>query len=265
MRPVAGFDEATAVRRRGDGDYGVRMDPDWFVAGPNGGYVASVLLRALVAEVGDPGRPPRSLTVHYAQPAAEGEAAVRTELVRAGKSMSFLTARLVQGDRVVANALAAFGRGRADLEFQDVRPGAGSPDGLRSIESDVQPPIAQRYEYRPREVMAPYSGAPSEFECWLRLREPRPVDEVLLATHVDALFPPILFRATTPVIAPTVDMTVHFRQPPAVEGFDGWCLARARTRTAAAGFVEEDCELYDDTGVLLAHSRQLAVLVPLTR
>lgn len=260
---MAGFDEATAVRRREDGEYDVRMDPDWFVFGPNGGYVASVLLRALVTEVDDPGRPPRSLTVHFAQPAGEGPATVRTEVVRAGKSMTFLTARLVQGDRTVANALAAFGNGRGDLDFQDFRPAHRSPEGLTTIESEGAPPIAQRYEYRPIDPRQPYSGADSEFECWLRLREPRPVDEVLLATHVDALFPPILFRATTPVVAPTVDLTVHFRQPPAVDGFEGWCLARARSRTAAAGFVEEDCELYDDTGVLLAHSRQLAILVPL--
>lgn len=262
MRPMGGFDEATAVRRRGGGAYDVAMDPDWFVVGPNGGYVASVLLRALVTEVGDPGRPARSLTVHYAQSANEGPATVHTELVRAGKSMSFLTARLVQGDRVVANAMATFGRGRSDVAFQDFVPSAPPPERLQPIASDG-PPIAQRYEYRPVEPRQPFSGVDSEFECWLRLREPRPVDEVVLATHVDAMFPPVLFRVTTPLFAPTVDLTVHFRRPPAVEGFDGWCLGRARTRTAADGFVEADCEIYDSSGVLLAQSRQLAVLVSL--
>ena len=263
MRRMAGFDEATAVRRRGDGAYDVAMDPDWFVAGPNGGYVASVLLRALVTEVGAPGRPPRSLPVHYAQAAVEGPAAVLTEVVRTGKSMSFLTARLVQAGRVVANAMATFGRGRSDLEFQDFRPDTLPPGQVEPLVSDISPPIAQRYEYRPIGVRQPFSGVDSEFECWLRLREPRPIDEVVLATHVDAMFPPVLFRATKPVIAPTVDLTVHFRRPPSVEGFDGWCLGRARSRTAAEGFVEEDCEIYDESGVLLAHSRQLAVLVPL--
>lgn len=259
---MAGFDQATAVRRRAEGTYDVDLDRDWFVVGANGGYVASILLRALVATVDDPGRPPRSLTVHYARPALEGPATVVTEVTRAGKSMSFLTARLVQDDRLVANALLACGAGRSDLEFQDYLPAAPPPEAVEPLVVDNPVPIVRRYEYRPVERQVPFSGGRSEVESWLRLREPRPVDEVLLATHVDALPPPLMFRATSPVVTPTVDLTVHFRNPPAADGYDGWCLGRARTRTAAGGFVEEDVELYDDTGVLLAQSRQLAIVIP---
>ena len=253
---MAGFDEATAVSGND-----AHLDGDWFVVGPNGGYVASVLLRALTQVV--PDRPPRSLTVHFVQPGAAGPATVTTSVERAGRSMSFLSGRLTQEDRLVATALAAFGTGRDVTTFQDFRPDAPPPGALETVElPGISPPIAERFDYRPRVRMAPFSGADSEFECWVRLREPRAIDAVLLATLVDALAPAMMFRATVPTVVPTLDLTVHFRHAPR-PGYDGWCLARARTRTAADGFVEEDCEVYDEAGTLLAQARQLALLMPL--
>jgi acyl-CoA thioesterase len=256
---MAGFDAATAARRDGDG-YAVALDPDWFVVGPNGGYLASVLLRALTGTA--PGRPPRSLTVQYATAGAAGPARVTTSVERAGRSMSFLSARLTQDGTLVATALAACGTGRDTTSFQDFRPAVTPAEDLETVLlPGVSPAIAQRFDYRPLARIVPFSGADSEFECWVRLREPRPLDAVLLATLVDALAPAMMFRATVPTVVPTLDLTVHFRHAPP-PGYDGWCLARARTRTASEGFVEEDCEIYSSSGTLLAQSRQLALLVP---
>ena len=57
-------------------------------------------------------------------------------------------------------------------------------------------------------------------------------------------------------------MTIHFRTelPLAHARPDGWCLAVFRSRLAAGGFVEEDGEVWSHEGVLLAQSRQLAVM-----
>jgi len=61
---------------------------------------------------------------------------------------------------------------------------------------------------------------------------------------------------------PTVDLTIHFRTelPLAHARPDDWCLAVFRSRLAAGGFVEEDGEVWSHDGVLLAQSRQLAVI-----
>jgi hypothetical protein len=48
------FERDTAVSLAADGSYDVRIDGAWWIVmGPNGGYVAALVLRALQAEVGD--------------------------------------------------------------------------------------------------------------------------------------------------------------------------------------------------------------------
>ena len=75
------FDRDTAVRALGDGRYEARIDSGWFVVrGPNGGYIAALMLRALADRVNDSARAPRSLTVHYTAPPVEGPAWIETTI-----------------------------------------------------------------------------------------------------------------------------------------------------------------------------------------
>ena len=60
------FDRDTALVALGDGRFAGRMDPGWWIErGPNGGYVAAIILRALTMAVDDVDRSPRSFTVHF--------------------------------------------------------------------------------------------------------------------------------------------------------------------------------------------------------
>ena len=50
------FDAETAVTPLGDGRYSAGLDRSWWVQrGPNGGYLAAIVLRALTETVADPG------------------------------------------------------------------------------------------------------------------------------------------------------------------------------------------------------------------
>ena len=62
---------------------------------------------------------------------------------------------------------------------------------------------------------------------------------------------------------PTVDLTVHVRTPlPAPDvGPEDAVLVSFRTREVGQGLIEEDGEIWSRNGRLLAHSRQLAVLL----
>jgi acyl-CoA thioesterase len=111
----------------------------------------------------------------------------------------------------------------------------------------------------------PWSGAAAaRSAAWLRLVEPRPPDAPIVALFADAL-PPAAFsvaRAFADVgPVPTVDLTVHFRAPlPLAVAPDEFLLCHFTTRAVSEGFLEEDGEIWTPDGVLVAQSRQLAIL-----
>ena len=74
------------------------------------------------------------------------------------------------------------------------------------------------------------------------------------------------FKLEQPNPAPTIDLTVHFRGglPPVAERDpDELCLARVRGGLIREGFFEEDTVMWSADGRVLAHSRQLALLLPM--
>jgi len=264
------FDLDTAVQPLGDGRYQARIDPGWFVVrGPNGGYVGAILLRALTAAVDDPERAPRSLTIHYTAPPVAGPAEIDTAVERRGRSLTTVSARLRQGDRLLGLAIAAFSKPREAPSFRDAAP-PELPPPERCTPLPKRIAIHERYEQRWGLGPLPFSGGSSEIALsggWIRLAEgTRPLDAPLVAAFTDA-WPPAVFARFTPEQVgagiPTVDLTIHFRAPlppPDVRPGD-FVLAAFRSRYARDGFLEEDGEIWSAGGELLAHSRQLALLL----
>jgi acyl-CoA thioesterase len=266
VAPATAFDRATAVQADGDGTWAATVDESWSApAGPNGGYVAAIALRAMEAELGDPSRPARSLTLHYLRPPGGGLLEIDVEVERSGRRMSTVTARASQDGKLQVLAVGAFG---VDMDgapdFAAPAPAAPAPDDVDAVPPLPQVPMSAYFEMRPAVGAAPFSGSGGEAVSggWLRFREPRPLDAPALAMYADAWWPPVFTRLTRPVPVPTVDLTIHFRNPAAAAalGPEDPVLAIFRTSTSEAGFVEEDGELWSPDGTLLAQSRQLALL-----
>jgi acyl-CoA thioesterase len=268
---VTRFDRDTAVTPAGDGAFDVVIDRGWWiVVGPNGGYVAALVLRAMEAALADPERPARSLTLHYVSPAEAGPARVHVRVERSGRSMSALSARLVQGERLIALGLASFGRGRAGLAFQDhAMPEVAPPERIAPTDTTAGHTVPLRQRFELRRVYGsdgPSPSARAQVGGWMRFKEPRVPDAPALALFSDAWPPAIAQRQAlgTEVLrgVPTLDLTVHFRAPvPASAKPDDFYLCVFRTQTALNGFLEEDGEIWTRDGTLLAHSRQLALLI----
>lgn len=258
---------------QGDGRYAASFSRDWYVhAGPNGGVVAAVLLRACTAQVADPLRSPRTLTVHYLGPPAEGAAEVVVSVERAGKGVSFLSARLVQGSDVRAIALAAFGAPRAEHVAWSARPiptlppPQDCPELALGVETAPPPPIRDRWDCRWALGQA-NSESPTEGTLtggWIRASVGTPVDHVLIAAMADAWLPPLIARPGVPALnVPTVELTVHFRDTTTLPQLrpQDWFACSFRTDVAQEGFLEEDGLIWAADGRLVAMSRQLSVAV----
>jgi acyl-CoA thioesterase len=261
------FDRGTAVTPLGGGRYSATIDPGWGVPrGPNGGYLAAIVMRALQAEVDDAARAPRSLTCHYLRPPATGAVEVEVRVERDGRSMTSLSARLLQDGATCVLALAAFGLDlESALDYATVPmpevPPAAEIEPWPYVEG--MPPISARLDIRPALGGHPFAaGAEAIVGGWLGLAEPRPLDAALLCLYADGWLPAPYARLSAPVPAPTIDLTVHFRaRPPAGVGTEP-VLVRAASLTSREGYFEEDAHIWAPDGTLLAQSRQLALLRP---
>jgi acyl-CoA thioesterase len=268
---VADFDADTAVTAAGDGVWRADISPRYSVPrGPNGGYIAAVVLRAMEAQVADAQRAPRSLTLHYLRPPAPGApATIQTTIERAGRTLTTVTARLIQDDKPMVLAIGAFADDFPTVADYATPPPpelAAGPSELHTLDpAPGVPPIAHRAAMAPVFGPAPMSGGDEAVTGgWLRLAQPRPADAAVLAFYADAWLPSPFARLTTPAPAPTIDLTIHFRARlphPGMADADP-VLARFSSSTSHGGFFEEDGALWAPDGTLLAQSRQLALLFP---
>jgi acyl-CoA thioesterase len=267
--PPGRFDSDTAVWPD-DGGFAAEVSPDWRAGrGPHGGYLAAVILRALTHTVAEPERAVRSLTIHYARAPEPGPVRILTTVERAGRSLSTLSARLEQDGKLIALALAAFsvpwtGPELSGLLMPDVNP-PKEPRKTGSLPG--APPFARFITFQRRLGGRPFGGEqePMEMGGWLGLAEERPVDALSLAFFTDALIPAPFMRLTEPNAAPTIDLTIHFRERLPRTGDpdpNELVLIRVRGGLAHDGFFEEDTVIWAADGSVLAQSRQLALLLP---
>lgn len=262
------FERGTAVESLGGGAYRGTMAPDWFAPlGPNGGYIAAVVVRAFQAEVADPDRAPRSLTLHYLRPPAEGEVRIEVTVERAGRRLTSLSARLVQDGNLCVVALGALATEfPSPLDYAEPPPAVPPADERPPARvHPLAPPIAQQLDVRPiGDGPALLSGADEALvTAWVRLAEPSVADAAAVALYTDALVPTPWTRLRAPSPAPTVDLTIHFRTRLPLDGLDpgAHLLAQFSSSTSEGGYFEEDGRVWAPDGTLLAQSRQLALLL----
>jgi len=269
------FDRTTAVSRRSgepgrQATYDAVLDPGWVVGGGvNGGYLLSVLGAAVAETSGAFGHPdPFIVTAHYLSASRPGPATVSTSLLRNGRSLSTVAATMTQeqdgADVPRLTALASYG----DLHglTDEVATTAEEPDLPRReqcVPTSAAPedfrrtaPLLDRFDLLVDPGCVGWAlGEPSGrgmLQGWFRLNEREPDPQSLLLA-VDAL-PPVTFDLGLIGWAPTLELTVHVRARPA----PGWLKLRHATRNVAGGYFEEDCEVWDAAGRLVAQSRQLA-------
>jgi len=258
------FDTDTRVTAAGEHAYTAALTDRWDALGgvPNGGYLLAVSLNALAHELPHPD--PVVVSATYLRPAAAQPAEIHTETVRAGRRVATGEARLTQDGKEIVRTLATF----ADLQQANGRthvrsapPNLPAPDDCRDL-LDQAPPlpgvsITDRFEYRAAELPGWARGTPTgdaDLAFWMRFRDGRDADPIALAAMVDAAAPAVLELGERG--SATIELTVHIRARPA----PGWLACRASTRHLIGGYHEEDFEIWDSTGALVAQSRQFAIL-----
>jgi acyl-CoA thioesterase len=205
-----------------------------------------------------------AVSAHFVAAPTLGPAVVEVEPLREGRTVGSLRARLAQDGRAKVEVLLSAGTlppaGSAPFRLDAAPPSLPAPEAcLRHEVPEAMPRngIVENLEIRLDPATAGWTqgtvGGSAEVAGWVRPTRGRAVDELLLLTVSDAL-PPVTFDLGIPGWVPTIELTVLLRCSPA----DGWLRVVQRARSVHGGWLDEDCEIWDSAGQLVAQARQLA-------
>lgn len=261
------FDVDTMIVPIEDGRWCTVPSGAWNIGeNANGGYAVSSALRAACQASGH--TDPLSVTSHYLRPLQpDGSAAeIVTELVKAGRTTSVVRADLSHAGKDRLTVIAAFGdlatpASGASGMLGVAPPLIPSPEECldRSLlEQGVDLPILSRLDVAIHPDRAYHASSDEAVvEGWIRLSDGTPPSTMSLPLFADA-FPPSLFPKFGRVgWVPTVELTVHVRRAPA----PGWIQARFECDDLHDGRMIETGTLWDETGAVVARSRQLGLLL----
>lgn len=238
----------------------------WFQGrGAYGGLQGAWLLDAMQGLPAAAGRAPRAITVQCCAPVLAGEVDVVAGEERVGASVAYLSARLLQGGRVVATALGTFAAARptpvvsSAFEAPTAAPAEEIPELPRS---PLFPAFTQHVDYRYALGGPPYSGhRRPHLGGWSRFLGGAPPDPSSLLALSDAWPPAMLasFRELRGIA--TVDWTTSFFHPLPAVSHDAWWLYESVGGPAADGYGVQTARLYAPDGRCVLEGRQtIAVL-----
>lgn len=267
------FGRATAVRRIDPVDeagresvrqFAAEIHPGWDIGGnANGGYLMAIAGRAMAEAAG---RPPVSLTAHYLRPGPAGPCVVTVEMIRSGRRLATARASLAIDGKIIIELLGTFGDQQPDPDapiYRHHEPPALTPydncAAMPSASDDAGPALMDRLACRLQPGDDGFRrGEPTGeplIRGWFALADDEPIDAIALLLAADA-FPPPVFNTEIPVAwVPTVELTVHLRAVPA----PGPLQCSFRSQFIHDGLLDEDGEIWDSNGQLVAVTRQIAL------
>jgi len=257
------LDEDTAIDGDG-GKYRAKLSEHWRIWSPNGGYLATIALRAAGRE--STFRHPVSLACHFLSVGTYDEVELEVVCLRRSRVADSLRVKMSQKGRQLLEALIWLSDGVDGYDHDDIAmPDVPPPGALRALD-DLRPgtaphPFWANIELRPV-AFVPYEqrtkGAPRE-QQWVRFR-PQPIfDDPLLEAGrclivLDALGWPAASHAhlgDPRFITPTLSLNVDFHER---NHGSEWVLSDAWAPTARGGLMAMNSRVWGADGRLLASS-----------
>jgi len=259
------LEKDTAVRRLAESSgYFAPISANWSINDlPNGGYLMAVLARTMLHEATK--KKIAIMTASFIARGAPGDAHVLLEKVAASAQFERFEARLVQNNAEKIRALGTFVDEEMDCAFN--RYESAAPEVAALSQCIPIPPMPTLALYDQVDVRLDPACAGwmhnrladrSEFKGWIKFRDERPHDAVSLLVAADAFPPPVYASQSISAWVPTIELSVNIRKLPG----SLWLKCVFRTRFVTCGLLEEDGEIWDEAGELIALSRQIAQYRP---
>ncbi|MGQ0630990.1 MAG: thioesterase family protein [Sporichthyaceae bacterium] len=249
------FSEATALTPgAGPGTFDADIDGIWGVGGnANGGYLMAILARAAMAATGSAFT--HSIAASFLSPGHDGPAEVRTDVLRRGRTATFVRASLHQQDRTLLDATLVVGPTPTGDPEVAVAMSTPPPVELCIPAKSAIVTLLERITVDHDPATNPLVPGEPVVRAWVALREPEKPDPLLALLACDALVPSV-HRIGHTGWAPTVQLTALVHAVPA----PGPLAVECRLGEVRDGWWDEEMTVADTTGRLIARARQLARL-----
>lgn len=237
---------------------------NWSINGnPNGGYLIAFLAAAMQKKSDK--KWPVIVTANFLTKCDTGKKSIVTvEAIAVGKQLNRYQASLIQDGTERTRAWATFmavKKGDKDASRYEKE----APDMPARKECFAFSVLPSYTLYNQMDVLLDPSctgwlkgennlSPRSEQKGWIKFKDDRPCDTLALLLMADSFPPPVLASHGMVAWVPTVEYSVSVRALPDT----AWIKAVFRSHYLTSNIVEEDGELWDENGKLLAISRQIA-------
>ena len=255
---VTDFDRTTTLFPDPDrpGEFAVELDHGWSsLVGIHGGYMSALTVKGAEAVAGSD-RTVRTVTTSFLRPGRTGLATVSVRTVRSGRSLTTVTADVVQEGNILVTSRLTLLADRGGVEWSAVSPVDVLPlaDCIR-VDSQVGHFDQADGRLDPRHV--PFTnGAQARVGGYIRPLEARVIDPAWLTMASDWFPPPAFVRLAPPTGGVSIDLTTHVHRPGLHLADDEWLVAEFAIENSTGGLAVEHGRITRLDGTVVAESFQ---------
>lgn len=254
------FDEDIALAAGEENQFMGIISDRWSVNGnPNGGYIMAIAAAAMMQTAEKKSTP--IVTANYLSRCVPGPAEVQVSSMGRSNQFHRLEARLFQEGKEKVRLFGTFADAGNECTLE--RYETDAPVVAPHDDCVAMPPMPGYTLYHNLDVRLDPRCAgwaqgnltdKSEHIGWISFKDGRALDLSSLFLIIDSFPPPAFATQGLTAWVPTIELSVNIRNLP--QGNRLKCALR--TRFITCGLLEEDGELWDESGKLVAISRQIA-------
>jgi len=254
------FDQDTLLSQDESFSFSGQITENWSINGvPDGGYLMAILAKAMMHHSEMRSTP--IITANYLSRCEPGEARILIERISASKQFERFQAQLHQNRKEKIRAFGTFASENiaCNLESYEM-----SEPRVTVLEKCVPVPELPNYtlfsqvDIRLDPICTGWMSGKlsdnSEILGWIKFKNDRPFDILSILLFADSFPPAVLSSQGMVAWVPTIEFSVNIRNIPTTQ----WLKCIFRTRFITCGLLEEDGEIWDEAGRLIAISRQIA-------
>ena len=261
------FDQDTALESDRPFSFSGRITDNWSINGvPDGGYLMALLANAMMHHSEMRSTP--IITANYLSRCEPGEVGISTERMAASKQFERFQAGLHQNGNEKIRTFGTFASANSDCaleNYEALEPGVAALEKCVAVPELPNFTLFSQMDIRLDPACTGWFSGElannSEIKGWIKFKSDRVFDILSILLVADSFPPAVLTSQGMVAWVPTIEFSVNIRNIPSTQ----WLKCIFRTRFITCGLLEEDGEIWDEAGRLVAISRQIAQYRALTK